>query len=116
MPAQPGYGIDIMVHNGDRGRKPPEHRFREAGQRKKSRILYTKPSITPLEVSYATDAAMNGWGEHCYDYVDRFEAAFAEHLRVPYAIATSSCKSSPKKIRIRSSSSATPPPACSRPP
>jgi perosamine synthetase len=80
-----------MIHNGDRGRKPPEHRFQEAGHRRKSRILYTKPSITPLEVSYATDAATNGWGEHCHDYVDRFEAAFAEHLRVPYAIATSSC-------------------------
>ncbi len=91
MPAQPGYDIDVRVHNGDRGRKPPDRRFREAGPRKKSRILYTKPSITALEVSYATDAGMNGWGEHCYDYVDRFEAAFAEHLRVPYAIATSSC-------------------------
>lgn len=29
----------------------------------KPRIPYTKPSITDLEVSYATDAAANGWGE-----------------------------------------------------
>ncbi len=28
-----------------------------------SRIHYTKPSITELEVGYATDAARNGWGE-----------------------------------------------------
>jgi perosamine synthetase len=27
------------------------------------RIPYTKPSITELEVRYATDAAANGWGE-----------------------------------------------------
>lgn len=54
-------------------------------------IPYTKPSITDLEVSYATDAAINGWGERCYDYINRFEQAFAAHLEVPYAIATSSC-------------------------
>lgn len=56
-----------------------------------SRIYYTKPSITELEVRYATDAAANGWGEHCYDYIRRFEALFREHLGVKYAIATSSC-------------------------
>ncbi|MFZ4775251.1 MAG: DegT/DnrJ/EryC1/StrS family aminotransferase [Terrimicrobiaceae bacterium] len=57
----------------------------------KTRILYTKPSISELEVSYATDAARNGWGEHCYDYINRFEQAFKEHLKVEFAIATSSC-------------------------
>lgn len=57
----------------------------------KARIPYTKPSITQLEVSYATDAAANGWGEHCYDYINRFEAAFKSHLGVQYAVATSSC-------------------------
>lgn len=55
------------------------------------RVLYTRPSITAREVGYAADAAANGWGPHCYDYIDRFEAAFREHLQVPYAIATSSC-------------------------
>ena len=55
------------------------------------RISYTKPSITELEVGYATDAARNGWGEHCYDYIHRFEAQFREHLNVRHAIATSSC-------------------------
>ena len=55
------------------------------------KIFYTKPSITELEIKYATDAATNGWGENCYDYIIRFENAFREHLDVKYAIATSSC-------------------------
>ena len=57
----------------------------------KPRIHYTKPSITELEVRYATDAAANGWGEKCYEYINRFEDAFKTHLGVKYAIATSSC-------------------------
>lgn len=57
----------------------------------KSRIHYTKPSITELEVRYATDAAANGWGEACYEYIHRFEEVFKAHLGVEYAIATSSC-------------------------
>lgn len=57
----------------------------------KSRIYYTKPSITELEVRYATDAAANGWGEKCYEYINRFEDTFKSHLGVKHAIATSSC-------------------------
>jgi dTDP-4-amino-4,6-dideoxygalactose transaminase len=38
-------------------------------------IPYAKPSITDLEIRYATDAAANGWGERCYDYITRFEDA-----------------------------------------
>jgi perosamine synthetase len=57
----------------------------------KPRIHYTKPSITSLEVQYAADAAANGWGEKCYDYINRFEQQFKEHLGVKYAVATSSC-------------------------
>ena len=57
----------------------------------KQRIAYTKPSVTELEVGYATDAARNGWGERCYDYLHRFEAQFREYLGVKHAIATSSC-------------------------
>lgn len=56
-----------------------------------SHIYYTKPSITDLEIRYATDAATNGWGERCYEYITRFEDAFRQHLSVKYAIATSSC-------------------------
>lgn len=56
-----------------------------------SPIPYTKPSITALEVGYATDAVATGWGAKCYDYIHRFEAAFADHLGVKHAVATSSC-------------------------
>lgn len=56
-----------------------------------SRIHYTKPSITELEIRYATDAAANGWGERCYEYIGRFEGLFRKHLGVKHAIATSSC-------------------------
>ena len=56
-----------------------------------SKIHYTKPSITDLEISYATDAAANGWGERCYEYITNFENKFLEHLGVKHAIATSSC-------------------------
>lgn len=57
----------------------------------KSKIHYTKPSITELEVGYATDAARNGWGEKCYDYINKFEEKFKEFTGAKYAIATSSC-------------------------
>jgi perosamine synthetase len=57
----------------------------------KPRILYVKPSITELEVRYATDAVANGWGEKCYEYINRFEQSFRAHLDVKYAIVTSSC-------------------------
>lgn len=56
-----------------------------------SRIHYTKPSITALEIQYATDAVTHGWGERCYEYIHRFEDAFRRHLGVKHAIATSSC-------------------------
>jgi len=56
----------------------------------KSRIYYTKPSITELEIRYATDAAAHGWGECCYEYIERFERLFKQHLGVHHAIATSS--------------------------
>lgn len=56
-----------------------------------NRIHYTRPSVTELEVGYATDAARNGWGAKCYEYIGRFEEAFAGHLGVKHAIATSSC-------------------------
>ena len=54
------------------------------------KIHYAKPSITQREVQYASDAAANGWGEHCYDYIRRFETLFAQHLNVTHAMATSS--------------------------
>jgi perosamine synthetase len=56
-----------------------------------SRIFYTKPSVGQLEARYVADAVANGWGEKCYDYINRFEVAFAEHLQVSHVISTSSC-------------------------
>lgn len=57
----------------------------------KSRIYYTKPSITEKEVAYATDAAQHGWGERCYEYIGRFEKMFREFTGAKYSVATSSC-------------------------
>lgn len=57
----------------------------------KSRIYYTKPSITEKEVEYATDAACNGWGDRCYEYISRFESLFKDYTGAKYTIATSSC-------------------------
>ena len=57
----------------------------------KPRISYTKPSITDREVEYASDAARNGWGEKCYEYIERFENQFKQYAGTQYAIATSSC-------------------------
>src|SRR5204862_5465967 len=37
------------------------------------------------------DAVRNGWGDHCYDYIKRFELQFADYLGVKHAVATSSC-------------------------
>ena len=55
------------------------------------KIPYTKPSITNLEVEYACDAAATGWGDKCYEYIHKFEKAFAGYLGVKHCIATSSC-------------------------
>jgi len=55
------------------------------------KVYYTKPSISDLEIQYVEDAIRNGWGEKCYDYIKKFEAAFAQYLDLPCALATSSC-------------------------
>ena len=55
------------------------------------KIPYTKPSITEVEKRFAEDAVANGWGENCYEYINRFELDFARHLRVKHVVATSSC-------------------------
>ena len=57
----------------------------------KSSIQYTIPSLTSLEVEYATGAAANSWGEKCYDYIHKFENKFKTHLDVKHAISTSRC-------------------------
>jgi hypothetical protein len=54
-------------------------------------ILTAGPSISPLEMSYVSDAVENGWNLHHSDYLGRFENEFAEFIGSSYALATSSC-------------------------
>lgn len=54
-------------------------------------IPYTKPSISSTEVDFVLDAAQNGWGKNCYDYINKFESDFARYVGAKYAISTSSC-------------------------
>ena len=55
------------------------------------KIPINKPSITSLEISYVNDAIQNGWGDSCYQYINRFETYFANYQNSKYALATSSC-------------------------
>ena len=55
------------------------------------RIPYTKPSITDLEVHLVADAIANGWGDQCYDYIDKFQNEFSSYIGSMFSIATSSC-------------------------
>lgn len=56
----------------------------------RSKIFYTKPSITAREAELAADAAVNGWGAHCYDYINKFEDGFRRYVGTDFAVATSS--------------------------
>ena len=55
------------------------------------RIPITRPSISKGEITYVDDAVRNGWGENCYDYIEKFGCSFAEYLGVKYGLATSCC-------------------------
>ena len=55
------------------------------------KILMSKPSITEKEISYVDDAMRNGWGEKCYDYIEKFEDKFKEYVDCKFNLATSSC-------------------------
>jgi perosamine synthetase len=57
----------------------------------KTRINYTKPSITKIERDLVQDAMENSWGPQFMYYLDKFESMFAEWLGVKYAMTTSSC-------------------------
>ena len=54
-------------------------------------IPYAKPSITDLEVEIVLDAISNGWGDKCYDYIEKFEQEFARKIGANFGVATSSC-------------------------
>jgi len=55
------------------------------------RIPVNKPSITDLEIAYVTDAITNGWGDHCYDYINRFTETLKSCFGLNHAWPTSSC-------------------------
>lgn len=55
------------------------------------KIVIAKPSITDLEIGYVEDAIRNGWGDKCYDYIQKLEKTFANYIGVKYSLATSSC-------------------------
>ncbi len=55
------------------------------------KILISGPSVSELEVEYASDAAKNGWNLHCFDYINKFERTAREYLSVKYALGLSSC-------------------------
>ena len=57
------------------------------------RIPVAGPSITQKEVDYVTAAVSRAWYGNANVYHQRFEEAFAEYLRVRYAIALPSCTS-----------------------
>lgn len=52
-------------------------------------ILTAGSSISNKEISYVLDAVKNGWNEHAFDYLHRFEKAFASYIGVKHALATS---------------------------
>jgi perosamine synthetase len=55
------------------------------------KIPVNKPTICDLEIKYVTDAITNGWGDHCYDYINRFTETLKTFFDVTYAWPTSSC-------------------------
>ncbi|MEG4325016.1 GNAT family N-acetyltransferase [Microcoleus sp. herbarium5] len=54
-------------------------------------ILTAGTSISAREVSYVLDAVRYGWNHKFKDYLNKFEASFAEYLGVNYALNTSHC-------------------------
>lgn len=49
----------------------------------------SKPSITDLEIEYVTNAVKSTWISSIGEYIDKFEAKFAEFCQAKYAIAVS---------------------------
>ena len=55
------------------------------------KIYFAKPSITDLEIDYVNDAVTNGWGDDCYEYLNKYQAELVNYFGVNYAWPTSSC-------------------------
>ncbi len=54
-------------------------------------ILTAGPSISNRELTYTSDATLNGWNNKHSDYLNRFQFEFAEYVGAEFALATSSC-------------------------
>ncbi len=57
----------------------------------KTMISTAGPSISAREITYAADAARNGWNCKWNEYINRFEETFADYIGVKHALSTSSC-------------------------
>jgi perosamine synthetase len=55
------------------------------------RIPIAGPWITQKEIDYVTDAATNAWYDNAWDYITRFEKAFADYLGMAHAVSLPSC-------------------------
>ena len=58
-----------------------------------NRIPVAGPWITQKEIDYVADATSNAWYSNANMYHERFERAFANYLKVTYAVALPSCTS-----------------------
>jgi len=54
-------------------------------------ILTAGPSISNRELTYVSDATLWGWNNHHSDYLNRFQAEFADYVGAKFALPTSSC-------------------------
>ena len=57
------------------------------------RIPVSGPWITQKEIDYVTDAVTNAWYSKANVYNERFEKAFANYVRMRFAVALPSCTS-----------------------
>lgn len=55
------------------------------------KLFAAGPSISELEVATVLDAMRNGWYEHAYDYVEKFQREFAAFHGRAFALMTPSC-------------------------
>ncbi len=54
-------------------------------------ILTAGPSISPLELTYVSQAVKHGWNVNHSTYLNKFEKEFANFVGSEFALATSSC-------------------------
>jgi len=95
--SQEGDRIEYVVLEGDAPAKPDAHFLQMVYAPTKEAmppaemILTAGPSMSAREATYALDAVRHGWNRKWSDYIERFEAAFAEYIGVKHALSTSSC-------------------------